>query len=70
LFSFKQSWREFIEQFKDKVEDYNYGTLLRVDSKDGYTQENTIFGEYSWSLCEYIVYFLPVSCASAHALNK
>lgn len=39
----KADWREFIEHFKDKVEDYNFGTLLRIDCKEGYTQENTTF---------------------------
>ena len=41
-----QKWRAFIEQFKDKVEDYNYGTLLRLDCNKGYTQENSTFCEH------------------------
>ncbi|KAK7499319.1 hypothetical protein BaRGS_00009294 [Batillaria attramentaria] len=39
----KQKWREFCEAFKDKVEDYNYGTLLRLRSDEDYTQENSTF---------------------------
>lgn len=27
------------------MEDFNYGTLLRLDCSKGYTEENTIFGE-------------------------
>ncbi|KAG7663072.1 YPL225W [[Candida] subhashii] len=38
----KQKWREFCEQFKD-IEDYNFGTLLRLKSSDEYSQEGTIF---------------------------
>ena len=44
-----QKWRELIERFKDKVEDYNYGSLLRLDSSQGYTQENSTFCEHKFS---------------------
>ena len=27
------------------MEDFNYGTLLRLDCRKDYTEENTIFGE-------------------------
>lgn len=32
-------------KFDGIVEDFNYGTLLRLDCSQGYTEENTIFGE-------------------------
>lgn len=32
-------------RFEGVVEDFNYGTLLRLDCSKGYTEENTIFGE-------------------------
>ncbi|EGW33801.1 uncharacterized protein SPAPADRAFT_59156 [Spathaspora passalidarum NRRL Y-27907] len=38
----KTKWREFCEQFKD-IEDYNFGTLLRLKASEEYTQEGTIF---------------------------
>jgi hypothetical protein len=38
----KQKWRPFCEQFKDFVEDYSFGTLLRSDCTCEYTQENSI----------------------------
>jgi len=34
-------WREFCEEFKD-LEDYNYGTLLRLNSAKEYSEENCI----------------------------
>jgi len=34
-------WREFCEEFKD-FEDYNYGTLLRLNSAKEYSEENCI----------------------------
>ena len=41
-----QEWRKFIEPFKEQVEDYNFGTLLRLDCKDRYTEENSTFCEH------------------------
>lgn len=41
----KNRWREFIESYKDKVKDYNFGSLIRTDAKDEYGEVNTIFGE-------------------------
>ncbi|KAK0425964.1 hypothetical protein QR680_009478 [Steinernema hermaphroditum] len=37
----KQKWFEFCEQFKD-VEDYNMGTLFRMDAEGVYNEANTI----------------------------
>ncbi|XP_038173336.1 protein PBDC1 isoform X3 [Arvicola amphibius] len=42
--SAKEKWRPFCLKFEGIVEDYNYGTLLRLDCSQGYTEENTIFG--------------------------
>ncbi|XP_075938962.1 protein PBDC1 isoform X3 [Anarhichas minor] len=36
-------WRPFCNQFEGLIEDFNYGTLLRLDSEKDYTEENTIF---------------------------
>ncbi|KAG2469400.1 PBDC1 protein, partial [Polypterus senegalus] len=41
----KEEWRPFCMQFDGTVEDYNYGTLLRLNSEKDYTEENTIFGK-------------------------
>ncbi|CAK9437528.1 uncharacterized protein LODBEIA_P19060 [Lodderomyces beijingensis] len=38
----KTRWREFCEKFKD-IEDYNFGTLLRLKSSDEYGQDTTMF---------------------------
>ena len=43
----KKRWREFIETYKDKVKDYNFGSLIRTDSKSEYSEDNTIFGMHS-----------------------
>ncbi|KAF9045289.1 polysaccharide biosynthesis-domain-containing protein [Panaeolus papilionaceus] len=39
----KKRWREFIESYKEKVKDYNFGSLIRTDAKDEYGEANTIF---------------------------
>ncbi|XP_040394098.1 protein PBDC1 [Cygnus olor] len=39
----KEKWRPFCMRFEGVVEDFNYGTLLRLDCSQGYTEENTIF---------------------------
>ncbi|MBN3316503.1 PBDC1 protein, partial [Atractosteus spatula] len=39
----KEKWRPFCNLFEGVVEDFNYGTLLRLDCERDYTEENTIF---------------------------
>ncbi|XP_035751933.1 protein PBDC1, partial [Egretta garzetta] len=39
----KEKWRPFCLRFEGVVEDFNYGTLLRLDCRQDYTEENTIF---------------------------
>uniref|UniRef100_A0A8C6WNT4 Polysaccharide biosynthesis domain containing 1 n=1 Tax=Neogobius melanostomus TaxID=47308 RepID=A0A8C6WNT4_9GOBI len=39
----KERWRPFCNQFEGIVEDFNYGTLLRLNSDKEYTEDNTIF---------------------------
>ncbi|NWI15016.1 PBDC1 protein, partial [Crypturellus soui] len=41
----KAKWRPFCLQFEGLVEDFNFGTLLRLDCREGYTEENSILGE-------------------------
>lgn len=45
----RQRWRPFCNQFEGLVEDFNYGTLLRLDCQKGYSEENSIFCEFSSS---------------------
>ncbi|PSR75703.1 hypothetical protein PHLCEN_2v8994 [Hermanssonia centrifuga] len=39
----KEKWRKFIESYKDTVKDYNFGSLIRTDARDEYSEKNTIF---------------------------
>ncbi|NXR88964.1 PBDC1 protein, partial [Hypocryptadius cinnamomeus] len=38
-----QKWRPFCLAFEGVVEDFNFGTLLRLDARGKYSEENTIF---------------------------
>ncbi|KXS19754.1 DUF757-domain-containing protein [Gonapodya prolifera JEL478] len=39
----KAKWRDFINRYEKKVQDFNFGTLLRIDSTGDYEEENTTF---------------------------
>jgi hypothetical protein len=39
----KSVWRDLIDEFKDRVKDYNYGTLLRLDCQQLYSETNSFF---------------------------
>ena len=39
----KEKWRNFIMKYEKTVADFNFGTLIRTDASDEYTQDNTIF---------------------------
>jgi len=41
----KVAWRNFIMKYENKIEDYNFGTLLRIKAPGAYTPENTTFGK-------------------------
>ena len=41
----KEKWRGFIEEYKDKIDDYSFGTLLRANASWEYGEKETIFGE-------------------------
>merc|ERR1711962_436921 len=39
----KEKWRNWCEQYKERVQDYNFGTLLRLDPSEDYTEKNSCF---------------------------
>ncbi|KAL5117683.1 hypothetical protein ACEQ8H_004431 [Pleosporales sp. CAS-2024a] len=39
----KERWRNFINAYEHKIEDYNYGTVIRTNPKFEYGQDETIF---------------------------
>ncbi|KAG9310159.1 polysaccharide biosynthesis-domain-containing protein [Chiua virens] len=39
----KKRWRAFIDQYETKVKDFNFGSLIRTDATNEYSETNTIF---------------------------
>eukprot|EP01130_Rhizamoeba_saxonica_P002673 TRINITY_DN12433_c0_g1_i1.p1 TRINITY_DN12433_c0_g1~~TRINITY_DN12433_c0_g1_i1.p1 ORF type:complete len:142 (-),score=28.94 TRINITY_DN12433_c0_g1_i1:49-474(-) len=37
----KTRWRNFIESYEDKINDFNFGTLIRLDSSLPFGEENS-----------------------------
>ena len=40
----KEKWRNFMMSYEKRVEDYNFGTMLRANPKFEYGEKETIFG--------------------------
>lgn len=40
----KERWRKFMMAYEKKVDDYNFGTLVRLDPKTEYGEKESIFG--------------------------
>ena len=43
----KEKWRNFMMQYENKIDDYNFGTMLRSNPKFEYGEKETIFGMIS-----------------------
>ena len=41
----KEKWRNFMMFYDKKIDDYNFGTMMRTSPTEEYTQDGTIFGE-------------------------
>ncbi|KAK0484484.1 DUF757-domain-containing protein [Armillaria novae-zelandiae] len=39
----KERWRAFIQTYEKKVQDHNFGSLIRTDAREEYGEKNTIF---------------------------
>lgn len=39
----KRKWRNFINAYDGKVTDHNFGSLIRMNSEEEYSESNTIF---------------------------
>ncbi|OQD70547.1 hypothetical protein PENDEC_c022G01185 [Penicillium decumbens] len=40
----KEKWRKWVSQFEKKIDDFNFGTIIRTRADQEYEQHNTIFG--------------------------
>jgi hypothetical protein len=41
----KEKWRNFIQEYEKKIDDYNFGTMLRANPKFEYGEKEVIFGK-------------------------
>ncbi|KHN95447.1 uncharacterized protein MAM_06724 [Metarhizium album ARSEF 1941] len=41
----KERWRNFMMAYEKKIDDYNFGTMVRNNAKAEYEEDTTIFGE-------------------------
>lgn len=42
----KERWREFMMAYEKKIDDYNFGTMLRANPRFEYGEKETIFGRF------------------------
>lgn len=40
----KEKWRNWMNQYEKKINDYNFGTIIRTSPNVEYDQDTTIFG--------------------------
>ncbi|KAI8344225.1 hypothetical protein BC941DRAFT_6529 [Chlamydoabsidia padenii] len=40
----KEKWRLWINKYEKRVKEFNFGSLVRIDARDDYTEQNTMFG--------------------------
>lgn len=41
----KERWRQFVSQYEKKIDDYNFGTMVRLNPKFEYGEKETAFGK-------------------------
>jgi hypothetical protein len=41
----KERWRKFMMAYEKKIDDYNFGTMMRANPKWEYGKDETIFGK-------------------------
>ncbi|CEI92995.1 hypothetical protein RMCBS344292_12569 [Rhizopus microsporus] len=40
----KEKWRNFMNKYEKRVKEFNFGSLIRIDCREDYTEQNTMFG--------------------------
>ncbi|GAB5593773.1 hypothetical protein Unana1_08673 [Umbelopsis nana] len=40
----KTKWRDWMNKYEKRVNEYNFGSLIRIDPREDYTEQNTMFG--------------------------
>ena len=69
----KSSWRNFMMVYEKKIDDYNFGTMVRNSSRVEYEENTTIFGESVMAIRSSNVYQRRISnpsYSSSHAILR
>ena len=68
----KEKWRNFINAYEKKIEDYNFGAMVRANPAFEYDEKGTIFGEWrrncSVGICVVWVLLIIVFRSCSHAV--
>ena len=43
----KEKWRSFLMPYQHRIAHFNFGTLLRLNAAEDYTEENSYFGIFN-----------------------
>lgn len=60
----KERWRNFINAYETKIEDYNFGAMVRNSSAVEYGEKETIFGMWQ-RIFDWNLLLIKSSCAHA-----
>lgn len=40
----KEKWRNWVNKYEKRVNEFNFGSLIRIDYREDYLEQNTMFG--------------------------
>ena len=66
----KERWRNFINRYEKKVDDYNFGTMLRANPAWEYGEKETIFGILWVQYSQYVSGLTVCVCSCPHAILR
>ena len=58
----------FSIRYEKKIQDYNFGSLIRTDAREEYSETNTIFGEFHIHIFSYIYKYPLATCINSRTL--
>ena len=58
----------FSIRYEKKIQDYNFGSLIRTDAREEYSETNTIFGEFHIHILPYIYKYPIATCIDSRTL--
>lgn len=53
----KKLWRDFMMKYEKKIDDYNFGTMVRINPNVEYEEKTTIFGMTVYTIWSSFLHF-------------